>query len=97
MSSFVCFSICENYCTLSSFYQRAANHVFFCPLFNFAKLILPYRRARREKRYDKEKSLETVVVSRLFWWTIQDLNLDLISIIFFYVSKTGGMGIKICI
>ena len=27
------------------------------------------------KRYDKEKSLETVVVSRLFWWTIQDLNL----------------------
>ena len=27
----------------TSFYQTSANHVFFCPLFNFAKLILPYR------------------------------------------------------
>lgn len=49
------------------------------------------------KRYDKEKSLETVVVSRLFWWTIQDLNLDLISIALFYMSKNGGIGIKTCI
>ena len=40
-SDMVCCLLSE-WCVVTSFYQRAANHVFFCPLFNFAKLILPY-------------------------------------------------------
>ena len=47
-----------------------------------------------------KKLLKTAVFARkqrFLWWTKQDLNLDLISIVFFNVSKTGGIGIKTCI
>ena len=40
-AAMVCCLLSE-WCVATSFYQRAANHVFFCPLFYFAKFILPY-------------------------------------------------------
>ena len=44
---------------------------------------------------NKKDSPEACGTRGVKWWTIQDLNLNLVAIILFYVSKTSGIGIKI--
>ena len=52
---------------MTSFYQRAANHVFFCLLFNFAKLILPYPELElAQKQLRQYQNREKVLTRKLF-------------------------------